>query len=248
MNQIASADVGRLRELPCQHCFHKKTCIVPSSLRSIETMPLLPPMAIHQSVYVKRQRIIGQSSDMTAFYIIKSGSAKTVQVDPNGEERITAFHLAGETAGWEGIEHHQMPSSIIALEKTTVCRISISAMETIAQSNSDICQRVVQQISEQLNSQNTLSRWLAQYTAEQRVVALIENLSERFTRSHLQGDSFRLPMNRTDIANHLGLAVETVSRILSRLQKQGDITIRGKDIRIFNLHTAPTAHSKLHIS
>lgn len=235
MESIPIADSSKLRGFPCDHCFHQKTCLASTSLRAMRTTPSYSPITIHQSVYQKRQRIIDQSATMTAFYIVKSGSVKSVHIEPDGEERITAFHLAGESAGWEGIQNQEMPSSIVAMERTVICRISISAWEELANRDSSVCKGIIRNMGQQLNSQNTLARWLAQYTAEQRVTALIEDLSARFALNHMSDTSFRLPMNRTDIANYLGLAVETVSRCLSRLQQQGDITIRGKDIRIYHL-------------
>ena len=59
--------------------------------------------------------------------------------------------------------------------------------------------------------------------------------SSRNSRRQLSANAFRLPMSRTDIGNYLGLTIETVSRIFTRLQKQDVITVDKKEIRIKNL-------------
>ncbi|HIL85111.1 MAG TPA: Crp/Fnr family transcriptional regulator, partial [Pseudomonadales bacterium] len=73
---------------------------------------------------------------------------------------------------------------------------------------------------------------LAKNTAEERMSAFLMNLSVRYSQRRLSGTSFNLPMTRIDVANFLGLAVETVSRVLSRMQNRGIIKVKGRDLTI----------------
>lgn len=75
---------------------------------------------------------------------------------------------------------------------------------------------------------------LAKKTAEERIGAFLMNLSMRYEERKLSSTRFRLPMARSDIANYLGLAVETVSRIFTRLQTAGVLKVEGKEVEILN--------------
>ena len=76
---------------------------------------------------------------------------------------------------------------------------------------------------------------LSKNSAEERVAALLISISARNARRKLSKTSFRLPMSRTDIGNFLGLTVETVSRVISRFNKQGLIAVESKEVTLLDL-------------
>jgi CRP/FNR family transcriptional regulator, anaerobic regulatory protein len=76
---------------------------------------------------------------------------------------------------------------------------------------------------------------LSKKTAEQRLATFLIRLSERFRIRGYSRTRFRLSMSRNEIANYLGLAIETVSRIFTRFQKGGLIQAEGKEIDILDL-------------
>ena len=71
--------------------------------------------------------------------------------------------------------------------------------------------------------------------AEERIAALMLSISTRNARRKLSSTSFRLPMSRIDIGNYLGLTVETVSRVFSRLQKLAVLEVSNKEIEILDI-------------
>lgn len=86
---------------------------------------------------------------------------------------------------------------------------------------------------------------LAKKTSEERIGAFLMNLSMRYEQRRLSATRFRLPMARSDIANYLGLAVETVSRVFTRLQTMGVLKVEGKEIEILDRHSlCDVAHLK----
>ena len=72
-------------------------------------------------------------------------------------------------------------------------------------------------------------------TADEKLATFLLSLSKRFQERGFSTTEFQLSMSRSDIANHLGLAVETVSRVFSRFQDEGVITITGKAISLKNM-------------
>lgn len=75
---------------------------------------------------------------------------------------------------------------------------------------------------------------LGKKTAEERIGSFLLNLSRRYELRRLSPVTFRLPMSRTDIGNYLGLAVETVSRVFTKLQRAGLLQVEGKEIAILD--------------
>ena len=77
---------------------------------------------------------------------------------------------------------------------------------------------------------------LSSYTAEERTISFLVGLSSRYERVSLSPTRFLLPMTRSDIGEYLGLTVETVSRILTALQKKGLISVNNREIDILDLN------------
>lgn len=75
---------------------------------------------------------------------------------------------------------------------------------------------------------------LGKKNAEERIGSFLLNLYRRYEIRRLSATSFRLPMSRADIGNYLGLAVETVSRVFTRMQQNGLLHVEGKEISILN--------------
>jgi CRP/FNR family transcriptional regulator len=76
---------------------------------------------------------------------------------------------------------------------------------------------------------------LGKKTADEKVATFLLSLSKRFKDRGFSATEFQLTMSRSDIANHLGLAVETVSRVMSRFQEEGLIAIEGKSISLVKM-------------
>ena len=76
---------------------------------------------------------------------------------------------------------------------------------------------------------------LARRAAEDRLITFLVNLSKRFSDRNFSKTQFNLPMSRHDIANYLGLAPETVSRLFGRLTDLGLIAVEGRHIDLIDL-------------
>ena len=93
---------------------------------------------------------------------------------------------------------------------------------------------VLQMLSREISHDQQRISLVSKSSAEQRIAALLVSLSRRYEARKLAAHEFSLPMSRTDMGNFLGLTVETVSRVLSRLQSQNTIHINRKELRILD--------------
>jgi CRP/FNR family transcriptional regulator len=158
---------------------------------------------------------------------VRSGAFKTFVSDADGEQAIIGFHLPGELLGFDGITSGQYQVSAQAIETSSICEIPFNELLTFAakmpslqrQLLSIMSQKTMPDIAVRLNN-----------SAEQRLASFLLGLSKRFKNCGYSESEFNLPMSREDIANYLGLAPETISRLLSHFQADGILEINRRHI------------------
>lgn len=172
--------------------------------------------------------------EFSSLFAVRSGSIKVFSIDDEGEEQVIAFYLPGEILGMDAIDSEKHISSAKALETASVCEIPYSDMESLSANIHNLQVHMYKLLSREIRIDQELQMLLAKKTSEERIGAFLMNLSMRYEQRHLSATRFRLPMARSDIANYLGLAVETVSRVFTRLQTMDVLKVEGKEIEILN--------------
>jgi CRP/FNR family transcriptional regulator, anaerobic regulatory protein len=89
-------------------------------------------------------------------------------------------------------------------------------------------------IGQTINRNHKHIELLSKNNAQERVAIFLHQLSERYRVLGRSEQRFLIPMSREDIGSYLGLAIETVSRTLSKMQDEGLITVNGRDVQILN--------------
>jgi CRP/FNR family transcriptional regulator len=168
-------------------------------------------------------------------YAVRSGSVKCYYVNDEGQEQVTGFFLPGEIFGFDGIGHNKYTNSASAMETSSICEIPFSKLEKLSAQIPSLQRYFFQLMSREITNDQQLITMLSKNSAEERVATLMLSLSERHSTRHLSGTHLRLPMSRADIGNYLGLTVETVSRVLSRFQKQDMLKVDKKEIEIIDM-------------
>lgn len=169
-----------------------------------------------------------------SLFVVRSGAVKTYMLTDQGDEQITGFYLPGELFGFDGIAG-QHANGAKSLESTSICEVPFDRIKEISERLPGLQPHLFKLMGQEIVEDQQMMYLLAQKPAEMRIATFLLNLSSRYARRKLSPTRFRLPMARTDIANYLGLAVETVSRIFTRLQTQHFIAVEGKEIEIFDL-------------
>ena len=171
----------------------------------------------------------------TSLYVVRSGAVKSLRVTPAGEEQIVGFHLPGEIFGLDGIGGQLHESAAVALESCAVCAIPFARLTEQRPVLHTMNAHLLQLLSREIVTDQHLLILLGKRTAEERIAAMLVSLSSRFRRRRLSPTRFRLPMSRADLGSYLGLVIETVSRVLTRLQRQGLVRINQREIEILDL-------------
>lgn len=167
-----------------------------------------------------------------SLYAVRSGAFKTVSVSRHGDEKVTGFHLPGELLGLDAISSGTHGYNAVALEDSEVCVIPFAQLEHLARSIPALQHQLLRLVSSDISRDQGLMLLLGSMTAEQRLAAFLLSLSRRHQRLGFSPSRFVLRMTREEIGNYLGLTLETVSRLLSRFQREGLIGVQQRDIEI----------------
>ncbi|HSP58678.1 MAG TPA: fumarate/nitrate reduction transcriptional regulator Fnr [Halomonas sp.] len=230
---------GNLRalfnEARCQTCSLSSLCL-PLALE-FPDMDEFNAIIRRRTPLKKGETLLLQDSPFTSLYAVRSGSLKQVTTEGSGEDQLTNFYLPSELVGLDGIDEVRYPGSVIALETTTVCEIPFDRLDALSQEIPELRSQLFRTMSKEMRDDRRMMRLLSRKTADQRLASFFVSLSGRFRRRGYSPYSFRLSMSRADIGNYLGLAVETVSRILNRFQQQTLVAVSGREVNILDLDT-----------
>lgn len=228
----------------CNDCSLSPIClplaVAPAQLDELDRI-------IHRGRPLKRgEHLFRAADDFQAVYAVRSGALKTYVLSDEGDEQVTGFYLPGEVLGMDGISTAHHVSNAKALETATVCEIPFSKLETLSQRIPSLQHHFFSLMSNEIRSDRELHMLLSKKNADDRVASLLLSMSARHQRRGLSERAFRLPMSRYDIANYLGLAVETVSRIFTRFQQQDMLLVDGRDVEIVD-REALCGGGRLHV-
>ena len=218
----------------CQECSLSALCI-PKSL-SVDEMDQVDAEIKRAKPLQKNGSIFDMGDTFKSLYAVRSGAFKSYSIDESGEEHVVGFFLPGELIGLDAIHMGTHPTSAKALETSTLCEIPYDQMETLSGKIHNLQSHMYRVLSSEIREDQELQMLLGKKTADEKIGSFLLNLSRRYQQRHLSGTLFRLPMARTDIGNYLGLAVETVSRVLTRMQQQDILKVEGKDVEILDTH------------
>jgi len=161
-------------------------------------------------------------------YIVRSGVFKTVVNGADGREHVTGFHFPGDLVALNGQSDGHHPDSAVALDTGSACRVPLSRLpELWALGGGARLLTLLGRAQQHATERQTL---LARHGAESRLAGFLVGLARRRERQGLASDRLPLPMSRTDLANHLGMTLECLSRVLSRLSRRGVISAGRREV------------------
>ncbi len=163
---------------------------------------------------------------------VRAGTVKTSLVDHHGREQVLGFHLPGELIGLNAIDGDRYPCDAIALDTVMLCRFSFPKIAMLASRMPRLQQQLFRLMSRDIGN---AARFAGDYSADERVAAFLVGLSRRLVARGFSAVRFRLTMSRTEIANYLRQAPETISRVLRRFEQDGLLRVKRREVEILDL-------------
>jgi len=235
-SQAGSADLTHCShsyQVNCGSCRLNAICL-PLALES-DDIEQLDRIIQRSKPLQKNQHLYRERDEFQSVFAVRSGALKAYRTTDDGREQVTGFYFPGEILGFDGISNNAHASSAKALETSAICEIPFASLQKLSALMPSLQRHFFQLMSREITEDQQLITLLSKNSADERVAALMLSISLRNARRKLSATQFRLPMSRVDIGNYLGLTVETVSRVFSRMQKLDILQVDNKEIEILDV-------------
>ncbi|MCU7851353.1 MAG: helix-turn-helix domain-containing protein [Candidatus Thiodiazotropha sp. (ex Monitilora ramsayi)] len=228
----SDTEIPQSEEVECCDCGLDPMCQVLDYAEAGSGVP--------EGILMRRQRVVmgemlfkpGQACDY--IYAVKSGSFKAVINEPGDGERVVGFYFAGELIGAEGMAERRYSCGVRALESGQVCQLQLGRLIESGRPLETIQKALIEMLGKEVALNHLVTSSLVRQSAEQRMAAFLLSLSERLKSRGFSPASVTLRMSRSDIGSYLGLARETVSRLLTKFQSEGLIRLRKKQLQLID--------------
>ncbi len=175
----------------------------------------------------------GTSCD--AVYFVRAGTFKSTRMAEDGYEQVLSFVGRAELLGFDALGGAQHPTTATALEDSSVYAIAAHDLVDYGQRVPALARALYLAVSQALRASTQMADVMAAVAAEVRLARFLVQWSQRMADRGESATRFHLRMSRRDIASHLGLAHETVSRGFGLLASWGYLRVANRDVEILNL-------------
>ncbi len=230
MEAVAAAiDLPGLRR-SCAQCSLQQLCLADGMTQ--EDLIRLDDIIRQRRPLSAGARLFRMGESLGSVFVTRDGAVKTVTFGENGDEQIIGFHLPGELIGLDALADGKHRCEAVALTQTSLCEIPFAQLGDIAAKIPGLQQQLLRVIGMSVGRDQDHKEILVRRQANERIALFLHGLSERYKAIRRDEIRLQLPMSRIDIANYLGLALETVSRGFTRLQDDGLIEVHGRQVAL----------------
>lgn len=214
----STADCSPLRD--CLHCQvrHLAVCSALSAdeVQALERVTVSTPVA-------NGATLARAGEDRLHVYTLTEGALRLVRTLPDGRRLVSGFVLPGD---YVGLSHSDtFRYDIEAIADSRVCRVGVPQMRELRLNYPHLERKLLQRACQELDAAQDSALALARMQPLEKLADFLLRLAERSARHGDKRDTVTLPMGRGDIADHLGLTMETVSRSFTKLRQQGLIAL-----------------------
>ncbi|WP_024506076.1 helix-turn-helix domain-containing protein [Bradyrhizobium sp. ARR65] len=183
------------------------------------------PVVLSEFKYNRGAEIFGEAEPAEYVYQVVEGAVRSYKLLSDGRRQIGAFHLVGDIFGLENGPTHRFTAE--AIVETTVRLAKRVSLEHFAETDALVARDLLTMTTNNLQHAENHMLLLGRKTSLERVAAFLLEMDTRLTAAGVMA----LPMSRRDIADYLGLTLETVSRALSCLHEKGILGFLGQTQR-----------------
>ncbi len=222
-------DLNQLRR-SCSACALYELClpagIGATGLNQLDAM-------IHDRRALDRGGVLYHDGEpFSALYVVRSGALKTFVQDAAGNVQIIGFHLPGEILGFDALATDRHISQAEALERSSICELPWAKLQQASHEVPALQRQLIRFISREVGGEHDHLVMMGRQQAQEQLAGFLQNMSERYARLSRDNTQLILPMSRMDIANYLGLVVETVSRTFTHMEELGVLAVNRKHVHI----------------
>jgi CRP/FNR family transcriptional regulator len=214
----------------CSTCAFSSACIDQGFDKN--RLAELHVLVEHVGPFAEGEHIFREGDRFEAIAAVRAGTVNSYVNDSEGREQVQGFFLPGEVIGLNAISSERYPCNAVALDPVMLCKFSFPGIAALASRVPGLQQQLFKLLSQDIGKAALLA---GNYTADERMAAFLVSMSRRYQARGFSARRFRLTMTRTDIANYLRLASESVSRGFRRLQDEGMVKVDRREIELADL-------------
>ncbi|MFT3754671.1 MAG: Crp/Fnr family transcriptional regulator [Pseudoxanthomonas sp.] len=223
--RTTTAAATRLRPLPdcsgdsaCSHCSVRDLSVCsalgPEEAEALESQ-------VGEVAVAAGRMLVREGDERRHVFTVTSGSLRRIRLLPDGRRLVAGFLLPGDYIGFSGAVRYR--HSIEAIQDSVLCVFSSQDMRELCDRFPELERELLSRACAELDDTRNNLMSLARMTPVERLAGFLLDMAARRQRQGHDADSVFLPMTRADIADYLGLTVETVSRCFTKLRSQGVI-------------------------
>lgn len=216
-------------QVACGACVLRPFCLAGAQLAG-ESSP--PALTVNRRRLRGGQFLYARGDAQTALFAVRAGFLKSCAPRPGGETQVLGIHIMGDVIGLDALACGVHRSDAVALNGCEVCELPRAQAERLMESRIEIARHMRALLSEQIAIAGERMVALGSMSARQRVASCLLDLASRWAARGYSPNEFDLFMSRRELGSYLGLACETVSRMLSEFCAQGWISVDGRKVRI----------------
>lgn len=200
---------------------------VPSSLKDHQL--------VFQHLRFKTGEVVHHFHDPLEYlYLVNCGFLKSVSIDADGNFLILGFPMKGDLPGVDGVHEARYQSSLVALSDCDLILLPQKQLFDLSQRSPEFAFAMLGKLSQEMARDRYMLSLQRCFSAEAKIARFLCLIGERFYELGYSSSCFNLRMSRMEMANFLGVAIETVSRFLSIFDRMGVISVKQRDIVILD--------------
>lgn len=222
-------DLGQLRR-SCKACALYELCL-PAGISAEDLTQL--DATIRDRRALNRGGVLYRNGEpFTALYVVRSGALKTFVQNADGDLQVLGFHLPGDIIGFDALATDFHVSQAEALERSSLCELPYAKLQQVTHDVPALQRQLMRVISREVVSEHEHLVMMGKQQTLAQLASFLKSIADRHARLSRDNTVLTLPMSRMDIANYLGLVVETVSRTFTRMEDLGVLAVNRKQVRI----------------
>ncbi|CAN7608190.1 MULTISPECIES: helix-turn-helix domain-containing protein [unclassified Acidovorax] len=214
----------------CSQCTQRDVCF-PVDLEPSQRVRL-DQLSIRRIRIKRGEHLFRDGDAFKALFTVRSGFFKTGLATETGHEQVTGFQMAGEMLGLDGIVTERHMGSAVALEDSEVCAIPYTRLAELSRELPAMQQHLHKAMSREIVREHQMMLLLGSMRAQERLATFLLNLVKRLHARGFSESELVLRMTRAEIGSYLGMKLETVSRLFSRLTQEGILTVHQRHVCI----------------
>lgn len=215
----------------CRDCDTRSHCLA-AGLDATALEAFEHQVVLRRHELKRHQRLVARGAPFDTLYSVQHGQLKAERAMPDGRPQVIGFYQPGRLLGLESLAANTHRCDVLALCDSTACAISYTGLTRLMKQYAALTRRFHQLVGAELDRQQTSMLMLGTAKAPQRLAAFLLDLADGGAGE--PADTVELRMSRDDIASHLGLALESVSRQLTQFRAAGLLDVQNRRIKLLD--------------